>query len=97
MLILRTYVLYERSKRVLALMITVSVGGGVVGLVRLPLIRYGYDNYYKIELTYLLSSGRFSPEWLSTKAPIYLCIPDATTQPLGRSEFLPSIFSKECG
>ncbi|KAJ6565544.1 hypothetical protein DFH09DRAFT_1363756 [Mycena vulgaris] len=32
MLILRTYVLYERSKRVLALMITVSVGGGAIGL-----------------------------------------------------------------
>ncbi|KAJ6553117.1 hypothetical protein B0H19DRAFT_1377766 [Mycena capillaripes] len=32
MLLLRTYALYEHSKRVLTLMITVSVGGGVVGL-----------------------------------------------------------------
>ncbi|KAJ6553139.1 hypothetical protein B0H19DRAFT_1072619 [Mycena capillaripes] len=32
MLLLRTYALYERRKRVLTLMITVSVGGGVVGL-----------------------------------------------------------------
>jgi hypothetical protein len=33
MLVLRTYALYERSKRVLAMMLTVVVGAVAVGLV----------------------------------------------------------------
>jgi multisubunit Na+/H+ antiporter MnhE subunit len=36
MLFLRTYVLYERSIRVLVLMVGVAVGTVVVGLVRRP-------------------------------------------------------------
>jgi hypothetical protein len=70
MLILRTYALYERSKRVLALMIAVAFGAVVVGIVRLPFVRYIWVPANIFNSQWSILSGKAVDK--TTNLPLYI-------------------------